>query len=118
MMARMIRGKAAAALASLAIGLLALAVAYGVVAALGGAYAVVVAPTLGMAIAVRVWASLRRVCRTGSRGARITALAGVASLFAVALAGISFGGALVVIPAASLAFAAVLTPRPHAGAVC
>jgi hypothetical protein len=119
MMARMTRGRVAAALASLANGLLVLAVAYGVVAALGGAYALVVAPTLGTAIAVCVWASLRRVCQTGSRAAQATALNGIAALFAVAYLGISFGGALVVLPAASLALAAALTPRPRVrGADC
>ena len=113
MISRMVRGKAAAALASLAVGLLVLAVAYGVVAAIGGAYQVVAAPTVGVGIAIGVWASLRRVCTTGSRTAQLRALAGIALLLVVAVLGISFGGALLAVPAASLALAAALTPRPR-----
>ncbi|MEA2468622.1 MAG: hypothetical protein QOJ57_2748 [Thermoleophilaceae bacterium] len=116
-MAGMTRGKAAAALASLAIGLLILGVAYGIVAAFGGAYLLVVAPAVGAAIALGVWTSLRRVCITGSRRAELTALAGIALLLALAVLGISFGGALLVAPAASLALAAALTPRPPARTV-
>lgn len=108
----MTRGRAAAAVASLAVGLLVLAVAYGVVAAAGGAYLVVVAPALGLAIAVGVWASLRRMCTTGRRDAGVRAVAGIVVLLVVAVLGISFGGALLVVPAAALTLAAALTPRP------
>jgi hypothetical protein len=115
MMPGVTRGRAAAAVATFAVGLLVLAVAYGVVAAVSGAYLVVVAPALGLAIAVGVWASLRRLCSGGSRHARLTASAGIALLLVVAVLGISFGGALLVVPAAALILAAGLTPRPVDG---
>jgi hypothetical protein len=101
MMRGVIRGSAAAAVASFAVGLLVLAVAYAVVAAVRGAYLLVVAPAVGLAIAVGVW-SLCRMCTTGSRYAGPTALDGIVLLLVVAVLGISFGGALLVVPAAAL----------------
>jgi hypothetical protein len=118
MMAHMTRGKAAAALASFAVGLLGFALAYGAFVAVGGAYLVVVAPASGSAIAVGVWTSLRRLCTTGSRHAERAALGGIILLVATAVLGISFGGALLLLPAAILALAAALTPRPRARTVC
>ena len=110
----MARGKAAAALATFAVGFLVVAVAYGVAAAVDGAYLLVVAPAAGVAIAAGVWASLRRVCTTGSERAERSALAGIMVLILLAVLGISFGGASLFVPAASLALAAALTPRPRA----
>ena len=112
------RYRFAASLASLAVGLLVFALAYGVVVAVGGAYVVVVAPALGSGIAVGVWRSLRRLCTTGSRHAQRAALSGIVLLVAIAILGISFGGAFLLLPAAILALAAALTPRARARTVC
>ena len=108
----MTRGRAAAALASGAVGLLGLAVLYGVFSAIEGAYLLWVAPIVGMAIGLRVWSALRRVCTTGSRSAELTAVAGIAIMPIVAYFGVSFGGIALLVPAALLAVAAVVTPRP------
>jgi hypothetical protein len=113
----MTRGKVAAALASLAVGLLVLALVYGVVVAVGGTYVVVVAPALGAGIAVGVWRSLRRFCMTGSRHAQCAALSGIVLMVAIAILGISFGGALLLVPTAILSLAAALTPRARAPTV-
>lgn len=62
-------------LASVAVRLLAFAVAYGVVAAVGGTYLLAVAAAVGVGIALGAWASLRRAIREGAmtsaRAARI-----------------------------------------------
>jgi hypothetical protein len=110
----MTRGKVAAALASLAVGLLVLALMYGVVVAIGGTYVVVVGPALGAGIAAGVWRSLSRFCTTGSRQAQRAALSGIVLLVAIAILGISFGGALLLVPTAILSLAAALTPHARA----
>ncbi len=84
------------------------------VLAFGGAYLLVAAPLAGLLVALAVFGALRRVCRTGSRSARDGAWAGIMALLIGAYFGISFGGFMLLVPAALLAVAAAITPRPPA----
>ncbi len=108
------RGTLAATLALSAVVLLGLGVVQGIVSAFGGAYLLVVAPLAGLLVAIGVFHALRRVCRTGSRPARELAWAGVVFLLVGAFLGVSFGGFLLIVPAALLAVSAAITPRPPA----
>jgi hypothetical protein len=106
------RGKLAAGVAATGVALSALALVQAVVFAASGAYLLVVAPIVGLPIAVSVYRALRTVCTTGSARAGAAAGAGILLLAAIALAGISFGGLPLLFPAMFLAIAAALTPRP------
>lgn len=106
------RGTLAAVTAGAAVVLLGLAVVQGVVLAFGGAHLLVAAPLVGLLVALAVFGALRRVCRTGSRSARDGAWAGIMALLIGAYFGISFGGFMLLVPAALLAVAAAITPRP------
>ena len=106
------RGDVAAGTAAAGVVLAGLAVVQALVFAATGAYLLVVAPLVGLAVTLAVFRALRRVCTTGSRGARAEATAGVLFLGAVAILGISFGGFALLLPALALALAVALTPRP------
>ena len=108
------RGDVAAGLAGAGVALAALAVVYGAAAATTGAYALVVAPLLGLPIALGVFRALRRVCTTGAAAAEGLALAGILLLGVLAIMGVSFGGFPLLTTAILLALAAALTPRPRA----
>src|SRR4051812_5420762 len=109
------RGKFAATAAAAGVVLAALAVVLGAVLAATGAYVLIVAPLVGLPLALEVYRALQRLCSTGSRRAEATAVAGIWSLVAIAILGISFGGFPLVLPAMFLALAAALTPRPARG---
>lgn len=114
-MRRVNRGKAASITAGAGVVLAALAVVQGAVFAATGAYLLIVAPLVGLPVALAVYRALHRLCSTGSRRAEATALAGIWFLAAVAIIGISFGGFPLALPAMLLALAAALTPRPASG---
>jgi len=113
-----IRGRAAAALSTSAVVILAVAVLYRLRAATQGEYLLVVAPAVGMVVGLSVWGALRRLCTTGSRSAEAIAVGGVVVLPVVAIVGISFGGIALLLPAALLAVAGALTPRPRTRGIC
>lgn len=106
------KGKFAAIAAAAGVVLAVLAVVQGAVFAATGAYLLIVAPLVGLPVALAVYRALHRLCSTGSRRAEATAVAGIWFLVAVAIIGISFGGFPLVLPAMFLALAAALTPRP------
>jgi hypothetical protein len=109
------RGTFAAIAAAAGVVLAALAVLLGAVLAATGAYLLIVAPLVGLPLALEIYRALHRLCSTGSRRAEATALAGIWLLVAVAILGISFGGFPLILPAMFLALAATLTPRPARG---
>jgi hypothetical protein len=109
---RVNRGKLAAIAAAAGVVLAALAVVQAAVFAATGAYLAIVAPLVGLPVALAVYRALHRLCNTGSRLAEATALAGIWFLVGVAIMGISFGGLPLILPAIVLALAAALTPRP------
>ncbi len=108
------RGTLAASLAGSAVVLVALAVLQAVVSALDGAYLMLAVPVAGLFVALGVFGALRRVCRGGSRSALALAYAGVVVLVVGGFFGVSFGGVQLIVPAALLAVAATITPRPRA----
>jgi len=108
----MIRGRIAAGVAATAVGLAALAVVQAAVFAASGAYLLIVAPLVGLPLALAIYRTLHRLCSTGGRFARAEALAGSLALAAIAIVGISFGGFALLLPAVLLAIAAGLTPSP------
>jgi hypothetical protein len=109
---RMTRGKLAASAAGAAVLLAALGVVGGALSAATGAYLLILAPLIGLPIALAVYKALHRRCTTGSRRALAAAFAGIWLLIAVAILGVSFGGFSLILPAMLLALAAALTPRP------
>lgn len=112
----MLRGRIAAAVAAAGVGLVVLAIVQAAAFAVSGAYLLLAAPVLGLPVALRVYRALHRVCTTRSRSAEVQAVAGILLLIAMAILGISFGGLALLPPAALLAVAAALTPRPPGGA--
>ena len=112
MISRMTRGKLAAAAAGAAVLVAALGIVQGALVAATGAYLLILAPLIGLPVALGVYRALHRRCTTGSRRALATAFAGIWLLIAVAILGVSFGGFTLLLPAMLLALAAALTPRP------
>lgn len=113
----MTRGNLAAGLAGTGVALAALAVVQGIFFALSGAYMLLVAPLIGLLIALGIYGSLHALCTTGAARERFEAFGQVFLLAALAVLGISFGGYPLLLPAALLAVATVLTPRPAPAAI-
>ena len=109
--AGVVRRKLAAGLAGAGVVLAGLAVVQAAIFAVSGSYLLIVAPLVGLPIAVWVYRSLRQRCTSGDRSGGVVAASGVGVLVGIAIVGISFGGISLLLPAVFLALAVALTPR-------
>jgi hypothetical protein len=112
------RGLFAAGLAGGAVVIAGLIAVWGVVRALDGEWSLLLAPLIGLPIALAVFRALQLTCRRGDVGFGIAAAGGIALLFGLAIVGASLGGVPLLAPAVVLAVALVVTPRrgaAHAG---
>ena len=112
------RGRLAAGLAGGAVAIAVLIAVWGLTRALDGEWSLLLAPLIGLPIALAVFRTLQLMCRRGGVGFGFAAAGGIALLFVLAIVGPSLGGIPLLVPGVVLAVALVVTPRrgaPQAG---
>src|SRR3954454_11606797 len=85
-------GRVAAALASGAVLLAALAAVWGITRAANGEWSLLLAPLVGFLVTVAVFRALQRLCRGGGLRFGVAAAGGIGLVLVLAAVGASFGG--------------------------